>query len=154
MGKPEKIRILGLADVELAMRHLRTAEGILIEFEKLIRWRITPLGRRALFTDADRADALAGQFEGYVNACANVPGSRAWGRMVREGKREQPHLDEFLDATKNTTGRMHNLHLKPVLRDRKERLRELREYYTTHRASLMRKQNFVLHDAIAHELTN
>jgi len=135
------IPIMGLSDVDEAMHHLRDAEISMAEFEKQLKWHFTLRGRRASFLDRSEASRLAGRFEGYVNQCATVHGSHAWFRLVAAQHREAPHLDDFMDKCESSR----KVNLKWVLKDRKVRLEELREYYAKERAQLIRKQEFQVH---------
>ncbi len=148
MKKPAYIKMLGLPEIDDAFAYLNSAEIAFAEFNKQVQWHFSPLGRRASFAKREDALILAIRFEGYLKKCEKVPGSLAWLRMVREGYKEQPCLDQFMEATKGQS----KVRLKPVLRDRALRIEELRSYYKTEQARLMAKQIFASHLAIENEL--
>ncbi len=58
--------------------------------------------------------------------------------MVREGRREAPHLDDFMVECESSR----KINLRWVLKDRKRRLVELRSYYAKNHARLNSQLEF------------
>lgn len=145
MDEPEEIRFLGLPDIELALQYIRSAESALGEFEQLIVWRFTLLGRKATFLNRDIAANLAINFEGYMEKSKHVEGSLAW---ILLDEPDLPSLDVFLADEDVSYGRT----LKKVIKARKQWVAELTLYYKKEQASLLRAQQFDTHLAIESEL--
>lgn len=145
MDKPEKIRFLGLPDIELALQYIRSAESALSEFEQLIVWRFTLLGRKATFLNRDIAANLAINFEGYMDKSKHVERSSAWILLEEP---DWPSLDVFLADENVSYGRK----FKKVLKARKQWVAELTQYYKKEQANLLRQQQFDTHLAIESEL--
>lgn len=144
MDQPEKIRFLGLADIDIALQYIRSAESALSEFEQQIVWRFTLLGRRATFLNRDIAATLATNFEGYMGKSKHVEGSLAW---ILLDEPEGEKLDVYI-AQLAAQGRG----LKRVLKGRRQWVAELSLYYKNEQAKLLREQQFEDHLAIESEL--
>lgn len=144
MDQPEKIRFLGLADIDTAMQYIRSAESALSEFEQQVVWRFTLFGRRATFLNRDIALTLANNFEGYMRKSKHVEGSLAW---ILFDEPDGKDLDVFM-AEPGTQARG----LKRVLMARKQWVAKLSLYYNNEQAKLLREQQFEDHLAIEAEL--
>lgn len=144
MEQPEEIRILGLADIDIALQYIRSAESALAEFEQQIVWHFTLLGSRATFLNRDIAATLATNFEGYMSKSKHVEGSIAW---ILLDEPDGTNLDVFM-AESGAQGRG----LKRALKARKQWVAELSLYYKKEQAKLLREQQFENHLAIESEL--
>lgn len=133
---PVELPTLTESGIDEAQRLLVDAELNLSNFEQqIVRnwcfWKVS-------FIDEETATNLADRFELFLNKAVHVEGSMAWIRMIPVTYKEPPNLDELMSSNQRFSAGM----IRRVLRDRKNDLNEVEQYYRDEKRKLRAQATF------------